>query len=295
MSMRNDNKTAVQFYFPALLIIAVLFIIPMVQLVRMAFSDWYLLSSKPGHPFVGLKNFKDVVSLVHIRKMVVATLTYTLLGVAGKMSVGLGIALLLNREFRGRILVRGLMVVPWAMPTVVACTIFLFSLDPTYGVINWLLVQLHIIKPDFSFFSIPGFALLTLIVISIWKFFPFVCLMLLAELQTISPTYYDAASIDGAGRLSKFRYITWPLLQPVWRVVLILQILWTVKEFELVFLITSGGPDNSTAVIGVDVYLNAFRFYRMGLASAEGIFLLLFSLGFAYYYFVIRQKYSAVI
>jgi multiple sugar transport system permease protein len=183
------------------------------------------------------------------------------------------------------------MIIPWAMPTVVACTVFLVSLDPSYGFFNWFLTKIGAIEKGFSFFSQPNSALLCIIVIGIWKYFPFATLMLLAELQSIPPELYDSAAIDGAGAFRKFAHITWPLLQPVWRVILILQTLWAIKEFELVFLITGGGPDNGTAIIGVDVYRNAFRFYKVGSASAEGIFLLIFSIIFAYFYFrSMREK-----
>ena len=285
-SVGNDNAIAFQFYLPAMLVITVFILFPVYQAVTMAFSEWFLLSASPEHPFIGFANFQEIFSLTHFWKMVFVTFAYTFFGVGGKMLIGLGTALMLNRDFIGRGFVRGIMIIPWAMPTVVACTVFLLSLDPAYGILNATLQRIGLIPGGFQFFSKPEVALVTVVVIGVWKYFPFVTLMLLAALQGISDDYYDAASIDGANAIQKFRHITWPLLQPVWRIVLILQIIWTIREFELVFLITGGGPDNGTAIIGVDIYLNAFRFSKLGAASAEGMFLLLFSFVFASLYFL---------
>jgi len=273
-----------QFYMPGLIIMVVLIVVPVSKAVLMAFSDWNLLAPAPSHPFVGLKNFREIVSMTHFWKIIWVTIVYTLLSVAGKMFVGLGLALLLNRDFIGRSVARGLIIIPWAMPNVVSCTVFLVSLDPAYGLINKFLRNINLIEANFSFFSRPESALITVIIIAIWKYSPFVTIMILAELQNISKDLYDSASIDGAGMLRKFTNITWPLIQPVWRIVLILQIIWTMREFELVYLLTNGGPDNGTAIMGIDTYRNAFKFFKVGAASAESMFLLVFALVFAYFY-----------
>jgi multiple sugar transport system permease protein len=286
----RDNIIAMQFYLPSMLVIIVFILYPIVKSMIMSVTDWYLLSGRATHPFVGFLNFANVLGNTGFWKIVNATLIYTIVGVAGKMYVGLGTAVLLNKKFVGRSVVRGLMIIPWAMPTVVVCTVFMVSLDPAYGIFNWALVKLGIVAAPVSFFSRPWLALAVVTFIGIWKYFPFTTLMLLAAMQGISKEYYNAASIDGAGAWKQFRYITWPLLLPVWMIVLILQILWTVKEFELVYLITSGGPDNWTSIIGVDVYLNAFRFYKVGEASAEGMFLLAFSIIMSVVYFLLSRR-----
>jgi len=286
--LKNSTRQSIiasQFYLPALAVMLALMMVPIVRSIAMAFTDWLLTSPSPNHPWVGLDNFLDLANVANFGRIVVVTLVYTAGCVVGRMGVGLGTALLLNREFKGRGIVRGVMIIPWAMPTVVTATVFLVSLDPSYGFMNRFLVDLHLIPEEFSFFSKPAIALGTLIVISIWKYFPFATLMILAELQSIPKELHDAASIDGAGVFRKFGHITWPLIQPVWRVVLILQLLWTVKEFELIYLVTAGGPAGSTSVMGVDIYRQAFRFYKIGTASAEGIILLIFAIVFAFFYF----------
>lgn len=286
----SQTIPALSFVGPGTAVMGILILFPIVQYVIISFTDWYLIRPKPGHPFVGLANYLEVFSLSQFNSMVRVTATYALVGVSGKMLVGLGTALLLNRPFKGRGLVRAIMVIPWAMPTLVVCILFRLALDPVFGLINALLVDLKIFSESLDLLTHPSSALISVTIIAIWRYFPFVTLMLLAALQGIPKELYEAASIDGAGVWRKFTKITWPWISPVWRIVLILQLIWTVKEFELIYLITRGGPNFVTAVIGVDVYLNAFQFFKLGVASAEGMFLVVFSIVFAIVYFRLSRR-----
>lgn len=278
------------FVAPAFIIIAVMILYPIIKSMMMSVTEWYMLSGKTGHPFVGFNNFRDVLYAGNAEKMGIMTVLYTVIGVLGKMSVGLGVALLLNGKFKGRTILRGIVVIPWAIPAVVVATVFLIALDPVFGIINNFLISLGIIDKGILFLSVPRLAIATVILIAVWRYFPFVTLMLLAGLQGIPKELYEVASIDGAGNIRKFIHITWPLLQPVWSIVLILQIMWTIREFDLVYLVTQGGPGSATQVIGVDIYLNAFRFLKMGTAAAESAFLTLISLVFGFLYFRAVRK-----
>lgn len=280
----SKNKAAYFFILPGTTIIIFFILYPIVQSIVMSFTDWYLLFPKPGHPFVGLANYKYVFSMSQFQKVVTTTALYTIASVAGRMYLGLGMALLFNRQFFGRGITRAIMIIPWAMPGFVTCIIFRAALDPTIGIINSMLIDLNIIHKSINFLTQANLALMSVILIAIWKAFPFVALMLLAALKGISKEVYEAASIDGAGIWTKFIYITRPLLRPVWAVVLILQVVWAVKEFELVYLITRGGPNFATQVMGIDVYNNAFTFYKLGAASAEGMLLVILSIIFIIIY-----------
>lgn len=273
-----------EFALPAVIILAVLVFFPIVKTVIMSFQEWQLTSPSADHPFLGLENYKDVISLSHFSQMVGTTLIYTFFSVAGKMLIGLLVALLFNRPFKGRAVARGLMLIPWAMPTVVACNVFLISLDPNYGILTAFIEAVCRVT-GLDVFSSTTSSLVAVILIGIWKNFPFISLMLLAALSGIPQDYYDAASIDGANAFVKFRSVTWPQIKPIWNTLLVLQFLWTVKEFELIYLITRGGPNNATNVMGIDIYLNAFRYYHVGVASAEGVILLLICIVFSLIYF----------
>lgn len=275
---------AYAFVAPVALVIGVMIIYPIIKSFIMSVTNWSMVSAGNGHHFVGLRNFQSVLNLSEIGHMTFVTLIYTVFGVLGKMYLGLGVALMLNTRFRGRSVVRALVVIPWAIPGVVVATVFLIALDPAFGIINSLIVHAGIARRGIPFLSVGSLAQISVIVVAVWRYFPFVTLMLLAGLQNISAELYEVAAIDGAGAWRRFVHITWPLIQPVWSIVLILQIVWTVREFDLVYLITQGGPGSSTSVIGVDIYLNAFRFLKLGTAAAESVFLTAFSLVFAFLY-----------
>lgn len=282
---KRDKIIVLQFVLPGLVILFLFVFYPIFKSIIMSFQTWNLISPAKTHSFIGFENYRAIFNLSHFSSMIGTTLLYTFVSVAGKMVVGLMVALLLNHKFHGRAFVRGLMLIPWAMPTVVVCNTFLISLDPNYGILTAVLEKLPFVSDNLEVFSNKTSALVAILLISIWKNFPFISLMLLAALGSIPNDYYDAASIDGANIIVKFKSITWPQIKSIWNTLLVLQILWTVKEFELIYLITKGGPDNATNVIGIDIYLNAFKYYKVGMASAEGVLLLVFCMIFAIVYF----------
>ena len=175
-----------EFALPAVIILAVLVFFPIVKTVIMSFQEWQLTSPSADHPFLGLKNYKDVMSLSHFSQMVATTLIYTFFSVAGKMLIGLLVALLFNRPFKGRAVARGLMLIPWAMPTVVACNVFLISLDPNYGILTAFIETVFRVT-GLDVFSSTTSSLVAVILIGIWKNFPFISLMLLAALALELP------------------------------------------------------------------------------------------------------------
>ena len=285
ISKKARNRIIIlEFLLPGLILLSVFVFYPIVKTIVMSFQNWHLTSSSKVHEFVGLKNYKDAFNISHFGQMVWTTLVYTFFSIAGKMLVGLGVALLFNKKFAGRSLARGIMLIPWAMPAVVVCNIAIIATDPDYGILCSLIKTIFGLK-DLQIFSGTTSSLVAVIIVNIWKNFPFVSLMLLSALSTIPQDYYDAASIDGAGVIMKFRKVTWPQIKPIWDTLLVLEVLWTIKEFELVYIITKGGPNNATNVIGIDIYLNAFRYYKVGMACAEGVMLLAVCVVFSVIYF----------
>lgn len=285
ISKRTRQRLLIlEFMFPSVLILSIFVFYPIGKSFVMSFQNWLLTSASKEHEFIKLKNYIAVFQISNFWATLVTTLTYTFFSIAGKMLAGLGVALLFNKKFRFRSFARGIMLIPWAMPTVVVCNTILISLDPDYGILTALLKNLFHLT-SLQVFSGTTSSLIALILVNIWKNFPFVSLMLLSALSTIPKDYYDAASIDGAGVVVQFRNVTWPQLVPIWNTLLILEILWTIKEFELVYLITKGGPNNATNIIGIDIYLNAFKYYKIGMASAEGVLLLFVCLFFSSIYF----------
>ena len=287
----KDSITGYLFILPVGVIVVII-AIPLLQSIWMSFSDYYLLSGSSGHPFIGLRNYKEVIDQSHFWKMTKVTGYYVLFCVIGKMFMGLLVALVLDTKIKGIGVIRSLLPIPWAIPGIVVALLFTIALNPTYGIVNHVLKSMHVIEREILFLVDVNFALPTVICIGIWKNFPFVALMLLASLQGIPPELYEAARIDGANSIQKFLYITWPMIIPVWLIVLILQVIYTIKEFDLIYILTFGGPDLSTNVVGLDLYRNAFTFFKFGVAASEGVILLVigFIITFIYYRIEIKGK-----
>jgi len=292
--MRQTTRRTLQgfFFILPLLTLLLLVAIPLTKAVIMSFSDYNMLSGSRNHSFIGLDNYVTVCSQSRFVKMATITGLYTFWSVAGKMTVGLIAALLLNAEIRGRGFLRSLVVIPWAMPGIVVAMLFTLLLDPEYGLVNAAIQKAGLAAAGIPFLSDVKLALPMVIMVGIWKNFPFVALMLLAALQNIPKELYEAAEVDGATPVEKFRRITWPLIFPVWIIMLILQSVGTIKEFELIFLVTKGGPALATNVVGLDIYRNAFQNFKLGAASAEGMLLMLICMVFAviYYQYEFKKK-----
>lgn len=231
---------------------------------------------------LGLGNFERALTDEHVWHAAGISALYAAGTILPAFAIGLGLALLLNRDFPGRRWVRSLMLLPWAVPGVVAAIAFLWMFDASYGVVNSLLRRLGLIATDIAWFSDGDTALFAVILPTVWKCFPFFALTLLAALQSVPQALYEAARIDGAGRWQIFRYVTWPGIQGAAALAIVLQTLWVVKDFDLVFATTHGGPARATQTLSLLVYEEAFQFFRLGYASAIGVLMLLVCAALAY-------------
>jgi multiple sugar transport system permease protein len=268
---------------PMAIMIIVVIIIPIIRVVYMSFFDYYL--ARPNnHPFIGLQNytklFMDKTFFVSVR----VTLIYIFVTVILRYVLGLGIALLLHEKFPGRGLARSIMIIPWAVPEVVACLIFIQMFDYQYGIINYWLSQLGIIHEPLKWLADLRLALPSAMLVNIWKGTPWAAIMLLAGLQSIPESLYEAAKIDGANAWQRFRNVTLPLLKPISLAVFLLLVIWTIKDFAIVYVLNKGGPARATEVLTIFLYHKGFEGLRMGVASAAGVILLVVSMLFTIIY-----------
>jgi multiple sugar transport system permease protein len=199
------------------------------------------------------------------------SLLYTLGGTLPAFLLGLGTALLLNRRFPLRRLFRTLILLPWAVPAVVSSFLFLWILNASYGVLNYLLLKTHIISSYIPWLASLHWSIVGVIIPTVWKSYPFFTLLILAALQVIPTELYEAAKVDGARHWTTFRRITWPGIQNAAFLALVLQLLWTFREFEIIYPITAGGPAGSTQTLAIYLYNEVFQFFHMGYASALGV------------------------
>jgi multiple sugar transport system permease protein len=210
--------------------------------------------------FVGLGNFiadaRDPVFWQVVRNTFVYTIVATILKAAG----GLALALVLNQNFRMKNLVRALVLLPFIVPTVLSTIAWMWILDPAFSVLNWFLVHMGVRPPGPSWLGNPYLAMGSVIFVNTWRGLPFYAITLLAGLQTVPADLYDAATIDGAGAWHRFRYVTLPLLQPVILIVTLFSVIFTFSDFQLVYVLTHGGPANATqlfATYSFDIAMSA--------------------------------------
>src|SRR5215469_14269992 len=196
--------------------------------------------------FVGLKNFIADAHDAVFWRTALNTFIYTGVATLLKMVGGLGLALAMNQHFRMKNLVRALLLLPFIVPTVLSTVAWLWMLDPAFSVVNRLLVALGWPKPGPSWLGDPRLAMASIIIINTWRGLPFYGITLLAGLQTVPPELYEAAAIDGAGGWQRFRSITLPLLRPIILIVTLFSVIFTFADFQLVYVLTHGGPQNAT-------------------------------------------------
>jgi multiple sugar transport system permease protein len=204
--------------------------------------------------FVGLANYYKIWDDTIFRTAVYNTFLYTAITSVLKLALGLWLAMLLNRNFRGKAFTRAFILLPFIIPTVLSTFAWKWMFDPTFSVINWTLYQLGMITGRINWLGDPDLAMASIIVVNVWRGVPFFAISLLAGLQTISPELNEAAAIDGAKPWQRFVHVTWPLLLPVTMVVLLFSVIQTFADFQIVYVMTGGGPSNATHLFATYAY-----------------------------------------
>jgi ABC-type sugar transport system permease subunit len=234
--------------------------------------------------FVGLANYARILSDEAFWHSLGVSVVFTGASVALHMLLGLALALLLHALRFGRRPLRVLFLTPWMVAPAVGATIWLWLLEPQFGVANYLLRAAHLIGAPVAWLGEPGTALAAVIAVDVWRGVPFVMLLMLAGLQTIPAEQYEAASIDGANGWQRFRYVTWPNLRYLLVVASTLDIINTIRHYDIIGVMTAGGPAGGTEVLPVLLYNTAFRANRFGDAAAIGVALLVLVLAFSIVY-----------
>ncbi len=249
--LEDERWLALMLFLPTIVILGLFIAYPFVDGVLLSVTN-----TKVGvrGEFVGLKNFEKIWNDSIFRTAVWNTCWYTAITTVFKLALGLWLAVLLNRHFKGKAFVRAFILLPFIIPTVLSTFAWKWMFDPTFSVINWLLFQLGIITQRINWLGDPDLALASVMVVNIWRGVPFYAISLLAGLQTISPELHEAAAIDGARPFQRFWYITWPLLLPVTMVVVLFSVIQTFADFQLVYVLTGGGPANATHLFATYAY-----------------------------------------
>jgi multiple sugar transport system permease protein len=277
LMLGTANREAIAGYIllsPGLIALAVLIGVPVVQGIALSFTDRYLLEPKTG-AFIGLQNYVSFIQSPSFGHYVANTLVWTIGSLTGTLSLGMALALLLNRDLRFRSVYRALALIPWVMPMVAAGLVWRWIFDGAYGILNYSLLQLGIIHQYVTFLADLTFTWPSVLVVSWWKGYPFVYAVLLAGLQGISKELYEAAAIDGATGWKAFLHVTLPQLRPVLFVLVLLESIWTANDFTSIWVLTQGGPPpDYTMTLTQLVYVNTQVFDRTAYGAAIAVFLM---------------------
>lgn len=277
---------------PAMLAILGVVLLPMFNSLWLSFQQ-HDLSRPQEDAFIWFRNYADLLRDPRYLNSLQATLKFSLFSVIIELALGVAIAMVLNQEFRGRGFVRGLMILPWAMPSIVNAAMWKWIYNADYGALNALLSQLHIISEYKIWLAEPTTAMVLIILANVWKETPFTVILTLAALQTIPDDLYEASRVDGATDWQSFIKITLPLIMPVLMVAGLLQFIWGFQTFELISIVTGGGPFSSTEMTNLRVYATTFRSLRFGYGAAMAYLtsLIIFIPAVAY----IRSAYRKVV
>jgi multiple sugar transport system permease protein len=262
---------------PAFLVIALFTIYPILYAVRISFYQ-YLLTRPKSHPFIGLKNFQEVINSYYFQNSLTITTIYTIAAVIGVIIFGLGVALLLNSQIRLANFLKIFILLPWAIPAVVGGLLWKWILNSDFGILNGILYSLGLIKDYIPFLANPTLAKISIILAHIWKEGPLVSIFFLSGLQLIPDELYEAARIDGGGGWRIFRMITLPLLKPIFMVVVVYETMTAILTFDVIYVLTGGGPGDSTALISWFAYAEIFKSLNLGHGLALAIIIALITL-----------------
>jgi multiple sugar transport system permease protein len=261
----NRNVLGALFMLPAALILIVFLTYPLGLGTWLGFTD-----AKVGRPgvWIGLENFEYLWGDSVTRLALFNTIFYTVVASVIKFALGLWLALILNQHLPFKSFFRAIVLLPFIVPTALSAIAFWWIYDSQFSIISWGLERLGLIHGYIDFLGDPWNARFSVIAANIWRGVPFVAITLLAGLQTISPSYYEAASLDGASRLQQFRYVTLPLLTPIIAVVMTFSVLFTFTDFQLIYVLTRGGPLNATHLMATLSFQRAIPGGALGEGAA---------------------------
>lgn len=282
----SETKTAIILVLPALIFIAIINVYPIIySLYISTFSIRGLITEG----FVGISNYVDLLTSSRFWGSIIATAYFTIGTIAVQTILGMIFALALNERFKGRGIVRTIFIVPWAIPSSMAALMWGRFFDPIDGYINATLRYIGLLDGNIYWFLNSFLAITAVIWVDSWKMTPLYMLVFLAGLQGIPKTLYEQASVEGANSIQTFLYITLPILKPVILTVLILRTMLVFHAFDIIYLLTQGGPGDSTRVLAFYAYQESFSFMQYGRGAAMAVILFVMTAVITFLYFKVFQ------
>jgi multiple sugar transport system permease protein len=268
--LENEHVLGYVVIAPALILLLVLVAYPFCIAIGLSVQDKVV--GKPG-TFVGIGNFITLMQSQIFRQTLQNSFVFTIVSVTFKVVLGMALALLLNRTIRAKNFFRGAILLPWIVPTALSTLAFLWIFDATYSIINWVLRYLGLIEQPIVWLGKPYLAMFAVIVVNTWRGMPFFAISILAGLVSIPQELYEAAKTDGAGPIAQFWYITLPMIKPVLMIVILFSTIFTFGDFNIVYVLTRGGPVNSTHLFATYAHQTGLVTARIGEGAAISLFL----------------------
>lgn len=289
---RRNKIIGYAFIFPAVIFLALIVVFPMIYNIKMSLSDVTLMTFNSEQPFIGLDNFSEVFKMPVFKTALKNTFIFTVVSLIFQFIIGFAIALLFTREYPIAGLSRGMLMVCWTIPIIVYASVWkwMFTGDAA-GVFNYILMQLHIIDEPISYFTSGKGAMTALIITNIWRGVPYNMLLLATGLTQLPDDVFEAAEIDGANAFQRFFRITVPLLKPTMLSVAVTGFIYTFKTFDLIYIMTNGGPLDMTHILATTSYKLTFSDFEFGqgAAVANVMLVILMVIGVVYTYFIGKE------
>ncbi len=266
---RKNNAAGYILILPALIMLAVFVIYPMFMNIVMSFRNYSLL--RVGDQNIGLQNYQDLISDSRVWAAVSRTFVWTIANVIGALLIGMGSALLLFAGFKGSGIIKSMILIPWVLPSVITGYIWSLMLQEDAGIITYILKSLGIVAHDFSWFRTGPLSMSAAIMANMWRAFPFFSLMIFAKLSSVPQDYIEASELEGVSPWQRFRYVLFPFIKPTVTICTYLCFIWSFNAYDILKVMTNGGPAELTTTMSIMVQREAFQFYEISRASAMSI------------------------
>jgi len=267
-TMDEPRRLGITLVMPSVIIVFGFLLFPFLYSLVLSLMN-YDLARPQENSFLGLRNYLQLTRDKYFLNSVVVTLFFSFVSVIAEIVLGVAIALVMNQRFKGRGILRALIIIPWALPSIVNASMWTWILNANYGALNALLSQLGLLRAYKPWIAEPGWAMIMIILANVWKETPFTVILVLAALQGIPTDLREAAVVDGAGAVRRFVSIVLPMIAQIIMICALLQVIWSLLHtFELVYVVTRGGPYNSTDIIPMRIYWQTFKALRFGYGAA---------------------------
>jgi len=286
--MKSGSFKPLLFILPSFLLAFIIIAYPIIDLVRLSFNDVGTFGEMNG--FIGLENYRYVIDDELFTEVLLRTLYWTFFVVVGTVALSIPIALILNEDFYGKGIARTIIMLPWAISLAMTAVIWKWLLNPDYGMLNHLLLNLGLTTENIGWLADANTAFPLQILIGILVSIPFTISILMGGLTSIPSDIYEAAYLDGSSYWQRLKTLTLPLLKPFINIAVVLNVIYVFNSFPIIWILTEGGPSNSTDILPTYLYKLAFRDGEIGLAAALSVVMLLILLSFTIVYATIAMK-----